>query len=35
MNLIDKAIGYFNPKAGAERIRERRKYDNLIKIEKG
>lgn len=35
MNLIDKTIGYFNPKAGAERIRERRKYDNLIKIEKG
>lgn len=35
MNIIDKTIGYFNPKAGVERIKTRKKYTNLAKIEKG
>lgn len=35
MNLIDKAIGYFNPGAGTKRIKDRLKYNNLVKIEQG
>ena len=34
MNIIDKAIGFINPKAGIARLRERKIY-NLARVDQG